>query len=141
MRKARNTVFAFNQCLQDGPAQLAAGAGDVWVSCRTGMAGTASELSSSGLVSVPRAVTPTGPNGPFLHMMGVTVETSDGPLWLSSIGDLACANPATGTLLAKESLPVSVSFGAHAATGGRLYVAVANSGVAAVRAPGACFAS
>ena len=127
------------QCLQSGPAQLAAGSSDVWVSCRTGMAGTASELSRTGLAAVSHPVTPTGSNGPFFHMMGVTVETSDGPLWLSSAGDLACADPATGTLLAKETLPTSFTFGAHAATGGHLYAAVGNTGVVSVSAPVACF--
>lgn len=129
----------FNQCLQTGPAQLAPGPGDVWVSCRTGMAGTASELTGNGLAVVPRPVTPTGSNGPFLHMMGVTIATS-GPLWLSSIGDLVCADPATGTVLARESLPVTVLFGSHTALSDHLYAELGHSGVVEVHAPKSCFA-
>lgn len=110
-----------NWCVVSGPTALAAGLGGVWTSCMGGNAGDVYALSSNGLTKVTRPQTSTphtpqnGPflpeHGPFFHGGAIRITTNGGPLWLDTEGELFCADPATGSILAKEPLRTELFFG------------------------------
>lgn len=135
------------KCLVSGPATLAAGPGDIWTSCRGGNASAVHELSDNGLARVTFTRTP-GPVGPFFHIGTIGITTNGGPLWLRPIGLLACADPATGTVLAKMSFPYPTygSFGPFVVAGGHVYSTLPSytagtyqARLYSVAAPKACF--
>lgn len=139
---------AFRGCIGAGPAELAAGPGSVWTSCRGGTAGDVYGLSSNGLTEVTRPRTPTTPFGPFVHVMGVGITISGGPLWLHPVGVLACADAAKGTVLAKMSYSSQTygAFGPIVVARGHAYstlpsypAGVYRSRLYSVAAPKACF--
>lgn len=139
-------------CAASGPTALAAGPGVAWASCRGGNASYVHELSSKGLALVTPPRTPPrtpGPVGPFSHVGTIGITTNGGPLWLRPVGLLACADPATGTVLAKMSFPYPIygSFGPLVVAGGHIYSTLPSYAAGtyhahlySVAAPKACFA-
>jgi hypothetical protein len=116
------------------PGTAAATVGGVWLSFRTGMQGTAVELSSTDL----RLISPPDPGFPvFEQTMGVGSGVSEGVLWLSSLSLLTCANPTEGAVRASE--PVQVY--EPVASGHVLYAEGTNGGIVAVSPPAACWRS
>ncbi len=80
--------------------------------------------------------------------MGVGITTSGGPLWLRSIGVLACADAAKGTVVAKMSYssqthgafgPIIVARGHAHSTLPSYPAGVYRSRLYSVAAPKACF--
>lgn len=131
-----------------GPTQLAAGPDNVWTSYRGGMAGGASNLSATGLVTLSHPATPRTPTGRvevqlFSHIMGVEIASAGGSLWLDSFGVLGCVDPSSGAIRAFEQLGTSSRIGFAAVLSGRLYGYDTIQGnqrlLVSVRAPGACF--
>jgi hypothetical protein len=106
-------------------AYVAATYGGVWASFRTGMAGEAIELSSDGLSQIaPPPVTRGATFDTYDQIGGVGASISEGTLWVSSsttsaTGTLTCADPATGTVRASES--VQAGEGDFIASGSLLY--------------------
>jgi len=126
-----------------GPGTVAATAGGVWVSARTGMAGDAVELSATGLKQVAPPASESRGFGTFDQIMGVWSSVSEQTLWLTSTTDLTCADPATGAVRASETTPSTVS--APAASGQKLYAIASANGViddvVVITPPAKCFAS
>jgi len=121
-----------------GDGTVAATNGGVWVSYRSGMAGSAQELSSSDLHKIAPPTDPTGPFDTFDQIMGVGSGVSEGVLWLTSTNSLTCADPRTGRVRADESANVSLPV----AAGHQLYAVPAPSGgITAITPPTACFAA
>ena len=123
-----------------GPGTVAATAGGVWVSVRTGMQGRAFELSSDGL----KVVAPINQGFPiFEQTMGVWSGVSEGVLWLSSISDLTCADPNRGAIRASEPAQSDAieAEGPVVASGHVLYAQATAGGVAAITPPAACWPS
>jgi len=109
--------------------------GGVWVSYRTGMAGPALELSSNDLSKIAPPNNKSGPFGTFDQIMGVGSGVSEGVLWLTSSGEVTCADPGTSVVRASEAATLSDPV----ASGGLLYALPPTGGVVAITPPRTCF--
>jgi len=114
---------------------VAATTGGVWVSYRSGMAGSAQELSSNDLNEIAPPINPNGPFDTFDQIMGVGSGVSAGVLWLTSLNTLSCADPSISAVRSSESTNVSDPI----ASGGLLYALSASGGVVVITPPTACF--
>ena len=114
---------------------VAATNGGVWVSYRSGMAGSPQELSSKDLSRVAPPINTKHPFDTFFQMMGVSSAVSEGVLWLTSLLDLSCVDPVTSAVRASEAAGVSDP----TALGGQLYARPSSGGVVVITPPRACF--
>jgi hypothetical protein len=114
---------------------VAATTDGVWVSYRTGMAGSAQELSSNDLSQIAPPPNPNGPFDTFYQIMGVWSGVSEGVLWLTNQVSLSCADPSAGVVRASESTTVSDPV----ASSGVLYALPSTGGVVSITPPAACF--
>jgi outer membrane protein assembly factor BamB len=116
---------------------VAATKGGVWVSYRSGMAGSALELSSTDLgeIAPPPQNVSNGPFNTFHQIGGVWSGVSQGVLWLTSHSALTCADPHTSVVRASESTNVTDPI----ASGGLLYALSSSGGMEVITPPAACF--
>lgn len=81
----------------------------VWASYRSGMAGSSSLYAADTLtVIAPPPGELEGPDvqgDPFVATMGTTATVLGGVLWLTSIDDIACADPDNGAVRAIHDYP------------------------------------
>jgi hypothetical protein len=117
-------------------ASVSATNGGVWISYRGGMAGTAAELSQSGLraIASPTAVKGTEPFGAGPAMGGISSSVNDGVLWFGSQAGLACADPRTGVVRAYEHEAGNPGPGSSFVLYGS-----GTGGIVAITPPAACF--
>jgi hypothetical protein len=118
-----------------GAGTVAAAQSGVWVSVRSGMAGSATELADRNLAMTAPPSEPTAPFNTFYQIMGVGSGVSEGVLWLTSLQDLTCGNPITGEVRSTEWVDVYDPI----AGGGVLYAAAPSGGVVAITPPSECF--
>jgi outer membrane protein assembly factor BamB len=118
-----------------GAGAVSATNGGVWVSYRTGMAGPALELSSEDLSKIAPPNDLRGSFGGFDQIMGVGSDVSEGVLWLTSIGEITCADPRTSVVRVSETVSVSDPI----AVGGLLYALPPSGGVVVITPPKTCF--
>ncbi len=93
------------------PGTVAATEGGVWVTLRTGNYGRAFELSVNGLNEIAPPSSVRTSSGMYDQIGGVEASISEGTLWLISsaegeVATLTCADPATGSVRASESVQV-----------------------------------
>jgi hypothetical protein len=121
------------------PGTVAAIVGGVWVTLRSGNYGRAFELSVNRLSEMAPPSNVATSQGIYDQIGGVEASISEGTLWLSGtdergVGSLTCADPATGTVRASESVQV----GGPIASGSLLY-AFEGSDLVALTPPAKCF--
>lgn len=112
----------------------------VWVSIRTGMAGSAFELSAHGLSQIAPPPSKGGSFGTYTQIMGIGSSISEQTLWLTNYGGpstLTCADPTTGAVRASE--PTSVAVFAPIASGNQVYAVTASGSVLVITPPAKCF--
>ena len=113
-----------------------------WVSFRTGMAGESIELSANGLSQIaPPPQTNGAAFGTYHEIGGVGASVSEGTLWVTSPATgatvtLTCADPATGTVRASDSVQRGVED--FIASGSLLYVFHDNE-LVGITPPAKCF--
>ena len=92
-------------------AGLTAVAGGVWASFRTGMQGLTIHLRQHDLALKPpptARIASTPPTGLFHWVMSASTFYGGGSLWQATEGGIvACLNPATGRVRAREHVPAS----------------------------------
>jgi hypothetical protein len=131
-----NPVTVANVLGITSPSVAATGTG-VWVAVRTGMLGTVSELSSSGLNTIAPPSSSQYTNT-YDGAMGFSLAVSDGVLWLGNgQNGFQCADPATGDIRATEALPSAFLEDAYALNG--VVYAFDGNDLVAITPPAACF--
>jgi len=114
---------------------VSATSGGVWVSYRTGMAGTSERLDADSLNrTAPPASVSNTIGTTYYQIMGTWVSVSDGVGWVTSISGISCVDPTTSRVRAHET----VMLGGPLAVSHTLYATV-SSGLAIVHPPERCF--
>ena len=121
------------------PGKVAATAGGVWVTLRSGNYGRAFELSVNGLSEIAPAPNVRTSLGLYDQIGGVDASISGGTLWLTSaaqggVWSLTCADPTTGAVRVSESVQV----GDPIASGPSLYGFVGTN-LVTITPPAKCF--
>jgi outer membrane protein assembly factor BamB len=130
-----------------GGGSVSATSAGVWVSARSGNAGSSSLLLADTLQSVSsptpfpvdsplERATGLGGQTPYESIGGVQGEVSNHVLWLSASSYLACTDPDSQAVRAYELTPADE--GTVLSVGRRLYLARAH-GLSVIRSPAACF--
>ncbi len=148
-RSGRRLAVADSGLITDSVAgaALTAVPGGVWASFRTGMLGVTIHLRQSDLAMIA----PPGPgialapaSGIFHWPMYATTVYGGGALWLATqTGIVACLNPRTGTVVAREQVPparlIYQLLAADPVT--RQVFAVDSRGLVRISPPGRCWAT